>query len=85
MTDKLSSRKFLVWLVWGIITLINLVADVIIIIATKNITSEMISLTSQVLGWFFAISMMYLGMNVSQKVGLSLSDVLKNNNGDNKE
>lgn len=79
MTDKLSSRKFLVWLVWGIITLVNLVADVIIIIATKNITSEMISLTSQVLGWFFAISMMYLGMNVGQKVGLSLSDVLKNN------
>lgn len=79
MTDKLSSRKFLVWLVWGIITLINLVADVIIIIATKNITSEMISLTSQVLGWFFAISMMYLGMNVGQKVGLSFSDILKNN------
>ena len=74
--SKLQSRKFVVWLVWYIIAIVNLVIDAIVIIITKNVTAEMVSLTEKVLGWFFAISMMYLGMNVSQKVGFALSDAL---------
>lgn len=73
---KLQSRKFVVWLVWCIIAIVNLVIDAIIIIVTKNVTAEMMSLTEKVLGWFFAVSMMYLGMNAGQKVGFAISDAL---------
>ena len=74
--SKLQSRKFLVWFVWCVIVIANLVIDAVVIVCTKNVTAEMLSLTEKVLGWFFAISMMYLGMNVSQKVGFALSDAL---------
>lgn len=74
--SKLQSRKFVVWLVWCIIAITNLVIDVIIVIVTRNITAEMMSLTEKVLGWFFAVSMMYLGMNAGQKVGFAISDAL---------
>ena len=33
---KLQSRKFVVWLVWCIIAIVNLVIDAIIIIVTKK-------------------------------------------------
>ena len=74
--SKLQSRKFVVWLVWCIIAITNLVIDVIIVIVTRNITAEMMSLTEKVLGWFFAVSMMYLGMNAGQKVGFAISDAM---------
>lgn len=74
--SKLQSRKFVVWLVWCIIAIVNLVIDAIIIIYTRNVTEEMMSLTEKVLGWFFAVSMMYLGMNAGQKVGFAISDAL---------
>lgn len=74
--SKLQSRKFVVWLVWCTIAIVNLVIDAIIIIYTRNVTEEMMSLTEKVLGWFFAVSMMYLGMNAGQKVGFAISDAL---------
>lgn len=76
MSDKLQSRKFVVWLVWLIIAVVDLVIDGIIIVITKTITGEMLSLTEKVLSWFFAISMMYLGMNVVQKGAFAIADVL---------
>lgn len=76
VSKKMNSRKFIVWLVWLCIAILDLLIDVAIVIITKNITGEMVALTEKILGWFFAISMMYLGMNVSQKVGLELADKL---------
>lgn len=72
--SKLKSRKFVVWLVWLIIAVLDLILDGIIIIITKNITDELISLTEKILSWFFAVSMMYLGMNVVQKGTFALAD-----------
>ena len=64
------------WLVWCIIAIVNLVIDAIVIVITKNVTAEMVSLTEKVLGWFFAISMMYLGMNVGQKAAFAIGDAI---------
>jgi hypothetical protein len=75
-TSKLQSRKFLVWMIWCIIAVANIIIDGIVIIVTRSITAEMVSLTEKVLGWFFAISMMYLGMNVTQKVGYAVSNAI---------
>lgn len=71
--SKLSSRKFVVWLVWLIITILLIAFCVVVAIVTQNMQSNAISLLETIIGYFFAISMMYLGMNVGQKVGLSFS------------
>ena len=42
-----------------------------VLITGKNDSSKLLE---KVLSWFFAVSMMYLGMNVSQKVGLSVAE-----------
>lgn len=74
--SKLSSRKFVVWLVWLILTL-----GVGIYAFMKNATD----LFEKTINSFFAISMMYLGMNVGQKVGFALSDALVKNKHYSKE
>ena len=50
---KITSRKFIVWLIWAIFAIGS-------VIVTKTINPEMIS-------WFGAISMIYIGGNVAQK------------------
>lgn len=76
---KTDSKKFIVWLIWLLLALCNLALDIVIIIVTKTtLDSSMIELTEKILGWFFAISMMYLGMNVTQKVAYMAKDVLTN-------
>lgn len=69
--SKMSSRKFVVWFVWLLITVLLIVFCIITAITTQTMQENAISLLETIIGYFFAISMMYLGMNVGQKVGLS--------------
>ena len=68
-SKKTDSRKFVVWLVW---LLIPLAIGVYTFIAKDS------ALLEKVLGWFFTLSMMYLGVNVGQKGALAFADALKN-------
>ena len=68
-SKKTDSRKFIVWLVW---LLIALAISVYTFIAKDS------ELLEKVLGWFFTLSMMYLGVNVGQKGALAFADALKN-------
>lgn len=68
-SKKTDSRKFVVWLVW---LLIALAISVYTFIAKDTVLLE------KVLGWFFTLSMMYLGVNVGQKGALAFADALKN-------
>ena len=75
MSDKLQSRKFVVWVTWLIVAVISIVLAGITVILTKQFTEYVASLTEKVLSWFFAISMMYLGVNVVQKGAFAIADV----------
>ena len=66
---KTDSRKFIIWLIW---LLIVLAVSVYTFIAKDS------TLLEKVLGWFFTLSMMYLGVNVGQKGALAFADALKN-------
>ena len=68
-SKKTDSRKFVVWLVWLVIALAT---GVYTFIAKDS------ALLEKVLGWFFTLSMMYLGVNVGQKGALAFADALKN-------
>ncbi len=68
-SKKTDSRKFVVWLVWLVIAL---AIGVYTFIAKDTVLLE------KVLGWFFTLSMMYLGVNVGQKGALAFADALKN-------
>ncbi len=74
--EKLKSRKFVVWVVWLIITILVILFCTAVMIVTHNITQELTSLIEKVLGWFFAISMMYLGVNAGQKAAFAIGDAL---------
>lgn len=75
-TKKTDSRKFVVWLVWLIITVLVIAWCALVMIITKQIQEQLIGLVEKALSYFFAISMMYLGVNVGQKVGLAFADKL---------
>ena len=68
-SKKTDSRKFVVWLIWLVIALAT---GVYTFIAKDS------ALLEKVLGWFFTLSMMYLGVNVGQKGALAFADALKN-------
>lgn len=68
-SKKTDSRKFIVWLVWLIIALA---------IGVYTFIAKDSTLLEKVLGWFFTLSMMYLGVNVGQKGALAFADALKN-------
>ena len=68
-SKKTDSRKFVVWLVWLLIALA---------IGVYTFIAKDTSLLEKVLGWFFTLSMMYLGVNVGQKGALAFADALKN-------
>lgn len=59
-TNKLQSRKFVVWLTWLVITI-----GVIILSFVKSDSTD--NLILEVLKYFFGVSMLYLGVNVAQK------------------
>lgn len=69
ITKKTDSRKFIVWLVW---LLICLAIGIYTFIVKKE------ELLTKTLEYFFALSMMYLGVNVGQKGVLAIADALKN-------
>ena len=75
-TKKTDSRKFVVWLTWLVITVLVIIWCAVVMIATKQIVDSLVSLAEKTLAWFFAISMMYLGVNVGQKVGLAFAEKL---------
>lgn len=75
-TKKTDSRKFVVWLTWLVITVLVIAWCAVVMIATKQIVDSLVSLAEKTLTWFFAISMMYLGVNVGQKVGFAFADAL---------
>ena len=66
---KTDSRKFIVWLIWLLITLA---------IGVYTFIAKDSHLLEKVLSWFFTLSMMYLGVNVGQKGALAFADALKN-------
>ena len=68
-SKKTDSRKFVVWLVWLVIALA---------IGVYTFIAKNSALLEKVLGWFFTLSMMYLGVNVGQKGVLAFADALKN-------
>ena len=71
---KTDSRKFVVWIVWLIVTLLVIAFCAAVMIITKKFADNLVDLIEKSLSWFFAISMMYLGVNVGQKVGLAFAD-----------
>ena len=71
---KTDSRKFVVWIVWLIVTLLVIAFCAATMIITKKFADNLVGLIEKSLSWFFAISMMYLGVNVGQKVGLAFAD-----------
>lgn len=74
--SKLKSRKFLVWVVWLVITIAVILFCVVAMVTTQTMSEPLTGLIEKVLGWFFAVSMMYLGMNVGQKAAYAISDAL---------
>ena len=74
---KLESRKFVVWLVWCTISVAVIGYCFLIAIVTKQFTENFVSLVEKVLGWFFGVSMMYIGANATQKVGFAFADAMK--------
>ena len=73
-TKKTDSRKFIVWIVWLFVTLGVIAFCVAAMIITKKFADNLVSLVEKALSWFFAVSMMYLGVNVGQKVGLAFAE-----------
>lgn len=71
---KTQSRKFIVWVVWLLITLCIIVFGMVI---KPEISDSMKSLVEKVLDYFENISMLYLGANVLQKLGFAASEALK--------
>lgn len=74
--SKFQSRKFVVWVIWLIISLLIIGFCTVVMIVTKQIIDSMTGLINTTIGYFFAVSMMYLGMNVGQKVGMAVVDTI---------
>jgi len=66
--NKMTSRKFLVWITWLI-----LMIGIIVLSFVRNTGDDLISSALQD---FFFVSITYLGVNGVQKVGFAVSDAL---------
>ena len=75
-SKKTDSRKFVVWITWLVISILVIAWCAVVMIVTHQIVEGLVNLIEKTLAWFFAISMMYLGVNVGQKVGLAFADKL---------
>lgn len=75
-SSKFQSRKFLVWMIWGIITLITAVVVVICCVKKLIEAQTAIELLQAVIQDFFYISLLYLGVNAGQKIGFAVSDAI---------
>lgn len=67
-TKKTDSRKFVVWFTWVLL---------VIALGVYTFIVKQENLLEKALDYFFAVSMMYLGVNVGQKVAYAFSDTLK--------
>ena len=76
---KLTSRKFIVWLTWIIISFVTLIVCVVMMIVNHSLPDSLIELVKDVLKYLFSISMMYLGVNVGQKIGFAVSNAISEN------
>lgn len=75
--SKLNSRKFLVWITWAVISVVTLAIGVITMVVTKSFPTTVVDLVKLTMGYFFYISLVYLGVNGIQKVGFAISDAVK--------
>lgn len=66
--NKMTSRKFLVWITWLI-----LMIGIIVLSFVRKTGDDLISSALQD---FFFVSITYLGVNGVQKVGFAVSDAL---------
>ena len=73
---KMTSRKFLVWIVWVIITV-----GIIILSFIKKGSDELVKTVLQDL---FFVSLTYLGVNGIQKVGFAVSDAISSKTNEEK-
>lgn len=71
---KLSSRKFLVWVIWMVILVLMVALCVVVSVITKKLDNSFVDFLSSVLNYFFVISIIYLGANVTQKGVYALKD-----------
>jgi hypothetical protein len=76
-SNKMQSRKFVVWIVWLVLAVAIIVSSTVIMVILHEVNDILVTTTGKVLSWFFYISMMYLGVNVGQKAAFALSDALK--------
>ena len=73
---KMTSRKFLVWVVWVIITI-----GIIVLSFFKKDSDDLVKTGLQDL---FFISLTYLGVNGIQKVGFAVSDAISSKTNEEK-
>ena len=73
---KMTSRKFLVWIVWVIITI-----GIIVLSFFKKDSDDLVKTGLQDL---FFISLTYLGVNGIQKVGFAVSDAISSKTNEEK-
>ena len=73
---KMTSRKFLVWIVWVIITI-----GIIVLSFFKKDSDDLVKTGLQDL---FFISLTYLGVNGIQKVGFAISDAISSKTNEEK-
>lgn len=76
-SNKMQSRKFVVWVVWLVLAVAIIVSSTVIMVILHEVNDILVTTTEKVLSWFFYVSMMYLGVNVGQKAAFALSDALK--------
>ena len=82
---KMKSRKFAVWLVWLVLTIFVIIFSTVVMVVSQSMPETLTGLIEKVLGWFFAVSMMYLGMNAGQKAAFALSDAISTKTEDETE
>lgn len=85
LKEKMSSRKFVVWITWLVIFALSVALDIIVLIITKNFPESLIELTTLVVSSFFKISALYLGVNFGQKAVYAIKDKKENNTKEEEE
>lgn len=76
-TNKLQSRKFVVWLVWTILSCLILVICGAVVLITKSAPDSIMTLIEKVITSYLAVSLIYLGVNAGQKVGFAVSEAIQ--------
>ena len=76
MTTKLNSRKFVVWLVQTLISVVVIGFCFFMVIKNPTASPDSIfKLIELAMGYFALISGIYLGVNIGQKIGLAYAPI----------